>query len=113
MLFYSIFLRIPSEIWTDILKMLSRGKLTQTISPVCYRLKEISDKNVPNIHRIRNASKFEEELYNQKPEAILHLQYVEANNCLLRKHFKMEGLCIDTRDACTHPILQVFLWSKF
>jgi hypothetical protein len=87
---FSACLRIPTEVWTDIFKMLPRRVLVQIVSPVCYPFKEICNKNVKNIHVIKNAVKFNLKLMKNDPGANQQLEHLAGNSCQLAGQFRLK-----------------------
>lgn len=49
---------LPTEIWADILRLLSRSYLVLCVHPVCSRLHKIAEQHVPSRHIIRNIELF-------------------------------------------------------
>uniref|UniRef100_A0A914HC56 F-box domain-containing protein n=1 Tax=Globodera rostochiensis TaxID=31243 RepID=A0A914HC56_GLORO len=60
---------LPTELWTDSFKMLSRRELLRHVQPVCRRFHAICEQNVPNVHVIEHFDPFLEGLAKNLPEA--------------------------------------------
>ncbi|KAI3420014.1 hypothetical protein GPALN_003351 [Globodera pallida] len=82
---------LPTELWTDSFKMLSRRELLRHVQPVCRRFHAICEQNVANVHVIEHFDPFLEGLAKNLPEPNRQFEDLKGSGANLAKHFRLKG----------------------